>query len=319
MKIVFAGTGPFGIPSLRALVSAGLRPELVISQPDRPKGRRGTPTPPPLAAAAIELGLPVFQPERLNRPEPRARLAEIAPDVMIVIAYGQILRPKVLAIPRLGCVNVHGSLLPRHRGASPVQASILAGDDRSGVTVMLMDEGLDSGPVLSRTEVNLSGTETAGSLHDRLAELAGPVLVDDLRGLDSGAIVPEPQDDTLATTCGLIQKGDARLDWNASAVELDRRVRAYDPWPGAFTFCKVRGKELRVVIEGVAVEPMASGAPGLVVEASDDRLVVATGDGGLRLTRVKPSGKRAMDAGAFLRGYALEVGSRFSSDPQLSS
>ena len=313
MRIVFAGTGPFGIPSLRALVTSGMRPDLVVSQPDRPKGRRGTPTPPPLAEAALELGLPLFQPDRLNRPGPRERLEELAPDVMIVIAYGQILRPKVLAIPWLGCVNVHGSLLPRHRGASPVQASILAGDEESGVTVMLMDEGLDSGPVLGHASVSLSGAETGGALHDQLAELAGPVLVDSLRGYAGGEIEPRPQDSSQVTTCGLIAKSDARLDWDRPAAELERRVRAFDPWPGAFTSCEIRGKDLRVVVEQVAVEPDVSAEPGLVTAAEGDRLVVGTSSGGLRLLKLKPSGKKSMDAGAFLRGYALQAGARFSS------
>ena len=313
MRLVFAGTGPFGIPCLSALVTSGLRPELVISQPDRPKGRRGTPTPPPLAAAARDLDLPLYQPERLNRREPRVRLEEVAPDVMVVIAYGQILRPRVLGIPPLGCVNVHGSLLPRHRGASPVQASILAGDGESGVTVMLMDEGLDSGPILGRVRLGLTGRETGGELHDTLAELAGPVLVEALRGLESGAVVPEAQDATLVTTCGLITKGEGRIDWTRTAVDLDRRVRAYHPWPGAHTSCLVRDKELRIAIEGAVVEPDVAAAPGTVVEASGDRLVVATGDEGLRLTSLKPPGKRTMDAAAFLRGYAVATGSLFSS------
>lgn len=309
LKIVFAGTGAFGVPSLVALVEAGMAPELVVSQPDRAKGRSGSATPPPLAEEAARLGLPLFQPEKLNRPEPRAQLSALRPDVMVVIAYGQILRPKVLAIPRLGCVNVHGSLLPRHRGASPVQAALLAGDRETGVTVMLMDEGLDSGPILLQDRVVLVGNETGGSLHDSLARQGGPLLVDALQRLDAGTIEPRPQDQAVATTCGLIKKSDARLDWTRSARELERRVRAYDPWPGAFTTLPVRGRELRVVVEAVAVVDTVAGVPGQVVTAGDGRLVVAAGEGGLALERLKPAGKRAMDADAFLRGYPVVASS----------
>ncbi len=308
MNIVFAGTGAFGVPSLGALVEAGLAPALVISQPDRAKGRSGTATPPPLAAEATRLGLPLFQPEKLNRPEPRARIDEQRPDALVVIAYGQILRPKVLAIPRLGCVNVHGSLLPRHRGASPVQAAVLAGDAETGVTVMLMDEGLDSGPVLLQDRMALKGNETGGDLHDELARRGAALLVDALRGLDGGMAVPRPQEHDLATTCGLIQKTEARLDWRCSAIELERRVRAYDPWPGAYTTVPVRGREQRVVVEAVGLEMDVNGAPGEVVAASNDRFIVAAGEGALALLRLKPAGKRPMDAAAFLRGYPVEMG-----------
>ncbi|NRA96032.1 MAG: methionyl-tRNA formyltransferase, partial [Planctomycetes bacterium] len=213
MRIVFAGTGAFGVPALAGLVAAGMAPDLVVSQPDRAKGRSGTATPPPLAEEATRLGLPLFQPEKLNRPEPRARLEALRPAALVVIAYGQILLPKVLASPRLGCVNVHGSLLPRHRGASPVQAALLAGDGETGVTIMLMDEGLDSGPVLMQDRMPLTGDETGGGLHDRLAERGAALLVEALRGLESGTATPRQQDHALATTCGLIEKKDARLEW----------------------------------------------------------------------------------------------------------
>ncbi len=305
MRIVFLGTGEFGVPSLRALAEADMAPALVVSQPDRPKGRRKTPTPPPLAAEALALGLPLFQPAKVNRPDVRERIAAVSPDVLVVIAYGQILRPKLLAIPRLGSVNVHGSLLPRHRGASPVQAALLAGDRGTGVTVMLMDEGLDSGPILLQDTIPLNGQETAGALHDVLAERGAPLLVRALQGLRSGELQPVEQDHEGATTCGLMTKTDAQLDWTLPAEQLERRVRAYHPWPGTFTTACVRGKSLRVVVEEACVEPEVRGAPGEVREASGDRIVVAAGSGGLRLLKLKPAGKNAMDAAAFLRGYPL--------------
>ncbi|MAG56668.1 MAG: methionyl-tRNA formyltransferase [Planctomycetes bacterium] len=323
MKIVFAGTAEFGVPSLRRLVAEGLAPELVISQPDRPKGRRGTPTPPPLAAEAAALGLPLYQPQRLNRPEPRERIGALQPDVLVVIAYGQILKPKVLALPRLGCVNLHGSLLPRHRGASPVQAAILAADAETGVTVMCMDEGLDSGPLLLAGRTPIAGDDTGGTLHDRLSEMGAPLLVEALRGLDAGTIVPEPQDPAQITTCGLIDKRDGLIDWTSGATEIERRSRAYDPWPGGYTFATVRDRELRLVVERAeVVEPSdrAAGAvPGCVVHAEGDDLQVATGQGVLRLLRLKPAGKRAMVTAEFLRGYPLKPGEHLGSPSETPS
>jgi len=312
LNVAFAGTGEFGIPSLRCLTEADLAPVLVISQPDRRKGRKGAPTPPPLAAAAFDLGLPVFQPERLNQEGARARLSETGADVLVVVAYGQLLRRKVLDLPRLGCVNVHGSLLPRHRGASPIQAAILAGDSVTGVTVMQMDEGLDSGPVLLQLETEIDSSETGGALHDRLAEMGGPLLVRALRGLQSGDLSPDPQDHGASTACGMIEKRDGLLDWGLSAEDLQRRVRAYDPWPGAHTMAKIRERDVRFGIFQVTAETGSGGEPGAILDASADGLVIATGQGALRVQSIQPAGKRRMDAGAFLRGYPLRAGDRFA-------
>lgn len=315
MKVVFAGSGAFGVPTLHALCRSGLRPALVVSQPDRPAGRSRAPAPNPLAAEARALDLPLFQPERLNRPGALDRLRAEAPDVLVVVAYGQILKPAALAVPRVGCVNVHGSLLPRHRGASPVQAAILAGDAETGVTIMLMDEGLDSGPVLAMTRTPIGADETAGDLHDRLAELGAPLLVAALRGLEAGTVRAEPQDAASATTCGLIRKGDGALDWSLPAEVLDRRIRAFTPWPGAATTLPVRGKPLPLTVEKARPESAgpARAPAGTVIEAAGARLVVACGSGALSILRVRPAGKRSQDVEEFLKGYPVAAGARAGS------
>lgn len=317
MNLVFAGTGAFGIPALEALCAKGWAPRLVVSQPDRPAGRRRSLTSPPLAARARELELPLFQPERLNRPEPRARIAAESPDALVVIAYGQILKPKVLGLPPWGCLNVHGSLLPRHRGASPVQAAILHRDEETGVSVMRMDEGLDTGPVFAARRTPIAPEETAGALHDRLAKLGAELLIEVLADLRSGVARAVPQDPEDATTCGLITKEDGRLDWSRPAVELAARVRAYTPWPGAFTFVEVRGKALRIGLDRVRVVDgdASSVAPGTILEAEGDALVVAAGEGALALEILRPAGKKAMNAAAFLRGYPVVRGDRLRAQP----
>lgn len=312
MRLAFAGTGAFGVPTLEALVAAGHEIALVISQPDRPAGRAKELLRPPLAAAADRLGLPLFQPERINRADARTRLAEAAPEVLVVVSFGQILRRSVLDVPALGCLNLHGSLLPRHRGASPIQAAILAGDRESGNTVMLMDEGMDTGPMLAQEALPIGPRETAGELHDRLARAGAPLFLRTLEAHAEGRIRAVPQDDALATLCGLVQKEHGRIRWSDPARDIDRLVRAMTPWPGAFTELAVEGAPLRLLVLEAEVDPSPVLAlPGTVVQAEGERLVLATGKAGLRLVRVKPAGKRSMDAAAFLRGYPVGRGSLF--------
>lgn len=313
MNIVFAGSGAFGIPALEALVREGLAPRLVLSQPDRPMGRRRQLTPQPLAAAAEKLGLETFKPDRINTIAARARLSEVEPDLMIVVAYGQILKPKVLGLPRLGCINIHGSALPRHRGASPIQASLLAGDATSGVTIIQMDEGLDTGDILALEETPIAAGETAGVLHDRLAALGGTMIADTVRGLDAGTVHPTPQDHERATTCGLIAKADGRIDWARPAADLVCLVRGMTPWPGAQTTILVNGKDERLTL--LAVEALeGEGSPGAVLEASGERLVIATGDGALLVRELQRAGKKPLDAASFLRGTPVAVGDRWGSE-----
>lgn len=315
MKLVFCGTGAFGIPALRALVAAGHAPTLIVSQPDRPQGRHGTPAPPPFALVAHELGLPLFQPERVNRPEALERIAAEQCEIMLVAAYGQILKLPLLQLPRVGCVNLHGSLLPRHRGASPVQSAILAGDAVSGTSIMLMDEGLDTGAVLAMRTTPIGEHETAGDLHDRLAQLGAELLLPTLQGLLSGALHATPQDAAFATHCGLIHKTEGLLNWTQEAAVLDRRIRAFTPWPGAWTFVPGKSGVLRLgVVQARPVEGCAP--PGTILCADSEGIVVACGHSALLLQQVRPAGKKAMSVEAWLRGYALEPGSVLLSQAQ---
>ena len=231
MSIIFVGTPPFAVPSLRRLAGAGHEIAAVVTQPDRPAGRHRAPQPPPVKIAAEELGLRVLQPESLREADAVAELRALAPDVIVVVAYGQILRPDVLAIPARGVVNVHPSLLPRWRGASPIPAAILAGDEQTGVTIMLMDAGMDSGPVLSQRALPIDVTDTASSLSERLSLAGGDLLVETLPRWLSGEIGPTPQDGSQATTCPLLRKEDGAIDWSLPASEIWRQVEPTTPGP----------------------------------------------------------------------------------------
>jgi methionyl-tRNA formyltransferase len=313
------GSPGFAVPSLEGLLNAGHEVVLVLAQPDRPAGRGRQPTPPPVAAFARERGLPLFQPPSLKPPEAFQRVREVAPDVIVVAAYGLILRREVLELPPLGCLNVHASLLPRHRGAAPISAAILAGDAETGICLMQMEVGLDTGPVLASASTPISSTDDTPTLTDRLALLGRDLLIDALPRWAAGELVPTSQDDSLATYAPKITREDARLDWSLSAAELDRRVRAYRGWPDAFTTWQ--GKQLKVL----AAQPDPSPNPfpsegrgqgggvqiGRVVLAQDgtgQRPAVVTGDGLLVLDTVALEGKRPADGADFVRGYRTFVG-----------
>lgn len=317
MRIVFVGTGAFGAPCLRALVAAGMEVALVVTQPDRPAGRSRDLRPSPIKRLAQELGLPVAQPEKLSDPEGLEILRAAGPEVAVVTSYGQILRQAVLDLPRLGCLNVHGSALPRHRGASPIQSAILAGDATSGVTVIRMDSGVDTGPVVSLATAPVLPRDTYETLHDRLAALGGTMIAPAVRGVADGTIVPVRQDPALATRCRIIRKQDGFLDWSRPAVDLDRAVRALNPWPGTFgTIARGAGAPLDVAILAAdPVEGQAGAAPGAVTRAEGADLVVATGAGGLAIRSVRPAGKKAMTAAELLRGYQLTSGDAFRPAP----
>ena len=321
LRTVFMGSPAFAVPALGGLISAGYEIALVLAQPDRPAGRGRQPTPPPVAAFARERGLPLFQPPTLKSPEAFSRVQQAAPDVIVVAAYGLILRREVLDLPRLGCVNLHASLLPRHRGASPISAAILAGDTETGVCLMQMDVGLDTGAVLARRSTPIGPADDTPTLTDRLAIIGRDLLLETLPRLAAGEIVPEPQDDALATYAPKIVREDARLDWSLPAVELERRVRAYRGWPDAFT--SWQGKGLKVLAARVvdaergAPQPRPPGAgegemaPGKVVligEGTQQRPAVVTGDGLLALDNVMLEGKRPADGADFVRGYRAFVG-----------
>jgi methionyl-tRNA formyltransferase len=311
MRVVFLGSGAIGVPSLRALAASGTREvQAVFTQPDRPAGREQKLRPPPVKIAALELGLPVFQPAKIRAPEALVVLASVKPDVIVVAAYGQILPKAVLSLPRLGCINIHASLLPRHRGAAPVQAAILEGDNETGITIMQMDEGLDTGDILLKVPTPIEARETAGSLHDRLALLAPAALLECLDALERGAVSRERQDPALATYALKLSRADGEIDWNKPAVEIERRIRAMTPWPGAYTSIPLRNAPVVLKLHRAKVCEDASGPAGTVVAARDDGIVVATGKDGIVLEEVQMAGGKRLHAAEFLRGHPISTGSK---------
>ena len=297
MRIIFMGTPDFAVPALRTLAGPGHEVAAVYCQPPRPAGRGQAVRRCPVHVAADKLGIPVHAPARLRgNGDAQAEFAALGADVAVVAAYGLILPQAMLDAPRLGCLNIHASLLPRWRGAGPIQAAILAGDTQTGVTIMQMEAGLDTGPMLLRESVPIAGSTTAATLHDVLAEVGGRLI---LRAL-AEAPSPEPQPTQGVTYAPKLEREHGRLDWTQDSVALDRRVRAFDPWPGTFTM--LDGVVLKVLAAELAE---GTGAPGTVL---DSALTVACGQGALRLTRVQLPGRGAMDAAAFLRGRAVPIG-----------
>ncbi len=312
-RLVFFGTPDFAVPTLDALHAAGLAPDLVVTQPSRPVGRHRRVVPPPVARRAAALGLELDQPRSVGEDELVERLTDLSPEVCVVVAFGQIFPRRLLDVPRLGCVNVHASLLPRHRGAAPIQAAIAAGDSTTGVTTMLMEEGLDSGPILLAREIPIGPAERAGELSERLARLGGDLLVETLGELRSGALTPRPQDDTAATYARSLRRSDGRLDWTWTSERLERLVRAYDPWPGTFT--ESAGETVKVLEARVADAPQPGdtepAAPGEIVGIDADALRVGCADGGvLALERVQRAGRRAVSGRELANGLRLSVGDR---------
>ena len=293
-RVIFAGTPDFALASLRALVESGRIPVAVLTQPDRPAGRGKKLTAGPVKQYAAEQGIPVLQPVSLRDETVVAELTALRPDMLIVAAYGLILPQDVLEIPTHGCVNVHASALPRWRGAAPIQAAILAGDETTGISLMSMTAGLDCGPVYAVEKVTIGDAETAEELHDRLAVLGGRVLVDHLDDIVAGNAVATEQDELLATYAPKIVTSDARIDWSVAAAELERRVRAYNPFPGAFFFAgDSRIKSWRAT----AVDGDAE--PGTVLQCNRAGIVVACGSSALRLDELQLAGKRRVPASGF--------------------
>lgn len=305
-RTIFMGTPEFAVPTLRALAA---RHEVVgvVTQPDRPAGRGRTLTASPVKELALSLGLHIFQPRKVSDPTAVERLADWQPEVIVVAAFGQILPSTVLELPPHGCLNIHGSLLPCYRGAAPISAAILAGDEKTGVTIMLMDKGLDTGPILAQAEMAIGPRDTTGSLTTELAQLGAQLLIDTLPAWLEGRIAPQHQDDDQATYCRPLRKEDGRLDWSRPAAHLDRQVRACQPWPGTYTHWQ--GQRLKVLRVHPRPKVFASGMMGQVVEL-EPGIGVVTGQGALELLEVQLAGKKPMDIEVFFHGQRDFVGSR---------
>lgn len=306
MRIVFMGTPDFAVPSLQALIDAGHDVCAVYTQPDKPQGRKQILTAPPVKTLALEHDIPVFQPNTLKNEDEQARLRELAPEVIIVVAYGKLLPKAVLDIPPHGCINVHGSLLPRWRGAAPIQWAVIAGDEMAGVTTMQMAEGLDTGDMLLTYETKVGEKETAGELFDRLAQSGAELLTQTLVKLDE--ITPRPQDDAQSCYAHMLDKQMAVIDWSKSAHEIDCLIRGLNPWPIALT--TLSGERLKVF---AAEKAAGNGEPGMVLEANPKKgLTVACGEGALGLTEIQLVGGKRMKATDFLRGHVIEVGTKLN-------
>jgi len=304
MRIVFIGTGEIGVPTLRALQRSEHELGRVVTQPDKPVGREQKITAPPIKKALIAGGpnagpAQTLQPARIKDREAIDQIRALAPDVIVVMAYGQILPRAVLEIPKIACLNLHASLLPRWRGAAPIQAAVAAGDREAGMTVMYMDEGLDTGDILLQRKIDISPSETGATLHDRLAQIAPEALLESLRLLAAGNAPRIPQDQALATYAPKLNREAGRLNWNESVEAIERKIRAYNPWPGAFT--EFSGRNLKIFAASIVD---LRGKPGEILR-KDRELVVATSDRALSLTDVQLEGKRRMSAAEFLRGRTL--------------
>ena len=308
LRIVFMGTPDFAVPSLQALIDAGHDVCAVYTQPDKPQGRKQILTAPPVKTLALEHDIPVFQPNTLKNEDEQARLRELAPEVIIVVAYGKLLPKAVLDIPPRGCINVHGSLLPRWRGAAPIQWAVIAGDEMAGVTTMQMAEGLDTGDMLLTYETKVGEKETAGELFDRLAQSGAELLTQTLVKLDE--ITPRPQDDAQSCYAHMLDKQMAVIDWSKSAHEIDCLIRGLNPWPIALT--TLSGERLKVF---AAEKAAGNGEPGTVLEADPKKgLTVACGEGALKLIEIQLVGGKRMKATDFLRGHVIEVGTKLGDE-----
>jgi len=302
LKIVFAGTPEFSVPPLKALLDSPHQVAAVYTQPDRPAGRGRKLTPSPVKETAAAAGIPVHQPANFKAEADRQELEQLGADLMVVVAYGLLLPVRVLEAPRLGCVNIHASILPRWRGAAPIQRALLAGDAETGITIMQMEKGLDTGPMYLVRRLAIEAADTGGSLHDKLSVLGAEALMDALAGIADGTLRPEPQDDALATYARKLDKAEAAVDWTRPAREIARQVRAFNPWPVAHT----RYEDASLRLWAAEAIPGSGGPPGTVMGAARQGIDVATGEGLLRVTRLQMPGKRAMSAADFINAHPIQ-------------
>lgn len=309
LRIVFMGTPDFAVPSLEALVSGPDQVVAVVCQPDRPKGRGQKLVAPPVKVLAGQYGIPVLQPANIKTEACYRELKSYLPELIVVAAYGRILPPRLLSLPPHGCINVHGSLLPRHRGAAPIQWAIISGDQEVGVTIMQMDAGMDTGAVLLRRAITAAPQETTGTLFPKIAALGSETLMDVLELLKSGRLTPTGQDESLATEAPMLTKTDGQIDWSKPAETIGRLIRGLDPWPTAF--CEVDGKKLQLYKPEV-VHMDSHQPPGTLLRADREGLLVSTSEGCLLIKEIKPEGKKRMTVESFLNGHQLQAGSNFN-------
>ena len=307
MRVLFMGTPDFSVGTLEALIEAGHEVALVVTQPDKPKGRGGKMQYTPVKEVAVAHNIPVYQPKRIREPECIEELRKYNADIMVVIAFGQILPKEILEMTPYGCVNVHASLLPSYRGAAPIQWAVINGEKVSGVTTMQMNEGLDTGDMLLKVEIPLDEKETGGSLHDKLAEAGARLCVETLDALKAGTVTPEKQGDSPTAYAKMLDKHMGKIDWKMSAKEIERLIRGLNPWPSAYTRWNENDKGMKIW-EAEVAEGQTDKAAGTVVEVAKDGFFVQTGDGLLKITALQIPGKKRMDAAAFLRGYQMETG-----------
>jgi methionyl-tRNA formyltransferase len=308
MSIIFFGTPAFSVPSLKALVDSGEKVSLAITQPDKRKGRKRESARPPVKIFAESHAIPVLQPSKLREPEFIETLKDLSPEFIIVIAYGKILPPEILAVPEKGCINVHASLLPAYRGAAPIQWAIIMGERTTGITTMLMDQGMDTGDILLRQEVAIEASDNAHTLSEKLSRAGAGSLLKTLKGLRNGSVSPKPQGGAPSYAPPL-EKEDGKIDWTRSAEELSRFVRGMFPWPGAFSY--FRGKYIKILDAGFV---QGEEDPGKIKDTFPDRIEVGTGSGLLVVRTVQVEGKKPVDAKAFANGYRIKEGDRFSEE-----
>lgn len=313
MNLVFMGTPEFSVPTLQRLINSDHTVLAVVTQPDRPKGRGKLLVAPPVKIVAEQYGIPVLQPQRIKAPDIRQQLNDLAPDALVVVAYGQILPESILQIPPMGCINVHASLLPKYRGAAPFQWAIIQGEHETGITTMMMDKGMDTGDMLLQQRVPIEAEDTAETLHDTLAQIGAQLLLRTLQGIEDGSVVPIPQNHEAATYAPLFKKHNGLIDWNDSAQAITNKVRGMLPWPGAHTHFQGKMVKLLKVAVEASYPPEAETVPGTVV-ALDPRQgpVIATGEGCLRVLEIQPQNKKPMRCSDFCRGYHVQIGDRLT-------
>ncbi len=312
MRIIFMGTPDFSVPVLESLVQSEHEVILAVSQPDKPKGRGKELQKTPVKKKAEEYHIPVLQPKKVKEQQVVEQLRGMNPDCIVVVAFGQILSNEILELPKFGCINVHASLLPKYRGAAPIQWAVIDGLKETGVTIMQMDEGVDTGDILDKLTVPLEPTETGGSLFDKLSQLGGPLLLETLKKLEEGTAVWEKQDDSQSTHAKMLDRTIGNIDFAKPAAEIERLVRGLNPWPSAYTF--YQGKMLKIWRAEVTQENKTdTDSIGVIVKADKEAIYVQTGKGILKLLEVQMEGKKRMDTGAFLRGFHVEAGEQLKS------